>query len=193
MIEKKSTEKSASKKAEHPPYETMIKSAILALKERKGSSRQAIKKYILANYNVSARAHFDQQVSAAIKRGAAKNLFTLPKGLSGTVKLSKPEKKVATDKKEKKEAKPGAAEKKATTKKTVSAAKKTPTSRKTATAKKAAAVSSAKKQPTRQKTATKEKVKAPTKKAAGTSSATPITSKASPAGTTSRRRAAVKA
>lgn len=54
--------------------------AILALKERKGSSRQAIKKYILANFNVSARAHFDQQVSAAIKRGAAKNLFTLPKG-----------------------------------------------------------------------------------------------------------------
>lgn len=54
--------------------------AILALKERKGSSRPAIKKYILANFKVSPGAHFDTQVAAAIKRGHAKGIFELPKG-----------------------------------------------------------------------------------------------------------------
>jgi len=41
-----------SKKAEHPPYREMISAAIVNLKERNGSSRQAIKKYIYANYKV---------------------------------------------------------------------------------------------------------------------------------------------
>lgn len=59
----------------------MIKDAILALKERKGSSRPAIKKYILANYKqLNAGSHFDQQISAAIKRGVTKGTFNLPKG-----------------------------------------------------------------------------------------------------------------
>ena len=40
------------KPAEHPPYSEMIKAAILALKERNSSSRQAIEKYIKANYKV---------------------------------------------------------------------------------------------------------------------------------------------
>ncbi|KAI9278632.1 linker histone H1 and H5 family-domain-containing protein [Phascolomyces articulosus] len=71
-----------TKKPEHPPYEQMIKAAILALKERKGSSRPAIKKYVLANYKVTAGAHFDNQIAAAIKRGVSKNAFTLPKGKS---------------------------------------------------------------------------------------------------------------
>jgi len=58
----------------------IVVDAIIALKERKGSSRPAIKKYILANYKVSAGSHFDSQIAAAIKRGQAKNLFNLPKG-----------------------------------------------------------------------------------------------------------------
>ncbi|KAI9032790.1 linker histone H1 and H5 family-domain-containing protein [Phycomyces nitens] len=70
----------ATKKAEHPTYEDMIKDAVLSLKERKGSSRPAIKKYILANFAVSAGPHFDSQISAAIKRGSVKDLFALPKG-----------------------------------------------------------------------------------------------------------------
>ena len=40
------------KPAEHPPYLEMVKAAIAALKERNGSSRQAIEKYIKANYKV---------------------------------------------------------------------------------------------------------------------------------------------
>lgn len=54
--------------------------AIVSLKERKGSSRPAIKKYILANYKVTAGSHFDSQIAAAIKRGHSKNVFSLPKG-----------------------------------------------------------------------------------------------------------------
>lgn len=58
----------------------ILAAAILALKERKGSSRPALKKYILANFKVSPGSHFDTQVSAAIKRGHAKGIFELPKG-----------------------------------------------------------------------------------------------------------------
>ncbi|KAL0096806.1 linker histone H1 and H5 family-domain-containing protein [Phycomyces blakesleeanus] len=59
----------------------MIKAAIINLKERTGSSRQAIKKYITSNYLISPSSHFDSQISAAIKRGAEKKLFALPKGV----------------------------------------------------------------------------------------------------------------
>ncbi|KAI8637981.1 linker histone H1 and H5 family-domain-containing protein [Parasitella parasitica] len=87
------TKLKAKKLAEHPSYESMIIAAVSNLKERKGSSRPAIKKYILANFKVSPGAHFDSQISGAIRRGTAKNVFSLPKGLSGTIKLVKPEKK----------------------------------------------------------------------------------------------------
>ena len=40
------------KPAEHPTYAVMIGAAIAALKDRTGSSRQAILKYICANYKV---------------------------------------------------------------------------------------------------------------------------------------------
>ena len=36
----------------HPPAAVMVATAIESLKERSGSSLQAIKKYIAANYNV---------------------------------------------------------------------------------------------------------------------------------------------
>ena len=42
------------KPAEHPTYAVMIGAAIAALKDRTGSSRQAILKYICANYKVDA-------------------------------------------------------------------------------------------------------------------------------------------
>ena len=58
------------KPAEHPKYAAMINAAVAALKERGGSSRQAILKYIIANYKVGdklpltllrkgKRIHFD--------------------------------------------------------------------------------------------------------------------------------------
>lgn len=48
---------SSSKRAKpsHPPYIDMIKQAIKALNERKGSSRQAIFKYVIANFNLDSK------------------------------------------------------------------------------------------------------------------------------------------
>lgn len=47
----------------HPPFAQMITEAITALKERNGSSRQAIKKYISKNYKVN-----EQLFDGAFKR-----------------------------------------------------------------------------------------------------------------------------
>jgi histone H1/5 len=41
-----------TKPAAHPKYSEMVGKAIAALKERGWSSRQAILKYIMANFNV---------------------------------------------------------------------------------------------------------------------------------------------
>ena len=46
--------KKVAKPAAHPPFKAMILTAITALKERGGSSRQAILKYIVANNKVDA-------------------------------------------------------------------------------------------------------------------------------------------
>ncbi|KAL9538644.1 hypothetical protein MBANPS3_010780 [Mucor bainieri] len=107
----------AKKASEHPSYESMIVAAISHLKERKGSSRPAIKKYVLANFKVSPGSHFDSQISGAIRRGAAKDVFSLPKGLSGTVKLVKPTKKTTEKTTEKKKTSPATSKKAASAKK----------------------------------------------------------------------------
>ncbi|KAG0154426.1 hypothetical protein PDIDSM_1808 [Penicillium digitatum] len=85
---------SASKKAApapHTSYRDMIKDAIINLKERNGSSRQAIKKYVQSNnkINVTSQSVFDSQFNKAIKAGVEKNEFTQPKGPSGPLKLAK--------------------------------------------------------------------------------------------------------
>merc|ERR1711934_447970 len=50
----------------HPTYEVMIKEAIVALKDRTGSSTIAIKKYMEANYKLSET--FGTALSKALKR-----------------------------------------------------------------------------------------------------------------------------
>ncbi|CAG8507235.1 8688_t:CDS:2 [Paraglomus occultum] len=140
--EKSDTQKkSATKKApEHPPYKEMISAAIHNLKERNGSSRQAIKKYIHANYKsavdfpaphpMQVGDGSDGQINLAIKRGVANGDFLQPKGPSGPVKINK---KPSTAKKE--------------------APKKEPTSKKET--KKAAPKKKTEKKPERKKTETK--------------------------------------
>ena len=46
--------KKVAKPAAHPPYANMIVAAIKALKDKKGSSRQAILKHVVANNKVDA-------------------------------------------------------------------------------------------------------------------------------------------
>ncbi|CAD6501436.1 BgTH12-01688 [Blumeria graminis f. sp. triticale] len=116
---------------DHVTYQDMITDAIITLKERNGSSRVALKKYIKANYkNVVDGKLFDSLFNRALKSGVEKGLFAQPKGSSGGTKLAKKEPKPAAAKAVSK-----AADAKATDKKVV--AKKS-TATKKAPAKKAA-------------------------------------------------------
>ena len=105
---KKAVKKRApAKPAAHPPFNDMVKSAIVALKERNGSSRQKITKYILANFKelgdeAAAKRHIKMALKTDVSSGAL--LHTKGVGASGSFKLSKvakatPKKKAATKKK----------------------------------------------------------------------------------------------
>ncbi|PWY79388.1 hypothetical protein BO94DRAFT_602961 [Aspergillus sclerotioniger CBS 115572] len=91
----KKTSTTSTKKAgsSHASYRDMIKDAILNLKERNGSSRQSIKKYVQANNKIASASSnaFDSQFNKAIKAGVEKGEFVQPKGPSGPVKLAKKE------------------------------------------------------------------------------------------------------
>ena len=69
------------KAATHPKYSEMIAKAIAGLKERGGSSRQAILKYILTNYNVGSNpAAVNSRIKLALKSGVAKGALKQAKG-----------------------------------------------------------------------------------------------------------------
>ena len=162
------TKKTATKKpADHPTFAVMIAAAIAELKERKGSSRQAIEKYVAANYKVGPK--YTGPLKQALKKGVEKGTLVQTKGVgaSGSFKIAKPEP-------EKKPAVKKPAAKKAATKKVT---KKTPTkkapAKKTTTKKPAAKKAAPKKAPA--KKAASPKKKAPAKKAAGK-----VTKKAAP-------------
>merc|ERR1711935_1087579 len=83
--------------AAHPKYSVMIAAAITALKSRTGSSRQAILKYVVANYKVEA-AKAAVQVRLALKRGLVKGTLKSAKatgkgaGSFKVVKVEEPKK-----------------------------------------------------------------------------------------------------
>jgi hypothetical protein len=86
--------KKAAKPAAHPPFKAMIAAALKGLKERGGSSRQAILKYILANYKVEA-AKAAVPLRMALKRGVAAGSIAKAKESgkgAGKYKLGKVEK-----------------------------------------------------------------------------------------------------
>ena len=109
----KKAPKKPAVKPDHPLYAVMIAAAIKALKERGGSSRQAILKYILANNKIADAAKAQVRVKLAIRKMLAdkkilpvKGSFKLPK----EEKVAKPKKKVVK-KPAKKAKKPAAAKK----------------------------------------------------------------------------------
>ena len=167
MSEAKPKKVAAKKPADHPKYIDMITSAIVALKERNGSSRQAILKYINANYKVGDGAA--THVKLALKRGVASGALAQPKGTgaSGSFKVVKKEapkkkpaaKKPAAKKPAKKPAAKKTAAKKSTPKKK---AKKTPTKAKKPAAKKTSAKKP--KKPAAKKPAAKKATKKTPKK-----------------------------
>merc|ERR1712024_2891 len=139
--------------AAHPPYASMIKAAIKALGDKKGSSRQAILKYVCANYKVDAAKAAGRVRLALKKLGASKAIVAAAaagKKGAGSFKLAeKP-----------KAAKPVKAKKKPAAKKANAKAKK-PAKKAPAKAKKPA--KPAKKAPAKAK---KPAAKKPAKKAA---------------------------
>merc|ERR1711990_1141912 len=138
--------------AAHPKYSVMIAAAITSLKDRTGSSRQAILKYICANYKVDA-AKAAVQVRLALKRGVAKGALKMARASgkgAGSYKVVKAEK----PKKAKKPAKKAAKKPKKAAKKP--AAKKAAKKPAKKAAKKPAAKKAAKK-PAAKKAAPKKK------------------------------------
>merc|ERR1711979_165074 len=130
--------------AAHPPYASMITAAIKALGDKKGSSRQAILKYVVANNKVDAakaavrvRLALKKMIAAkkvvaaaaAGKKGAGS--FKLPaKEPKKAKKIKKPAAKKA--KKPKKAAKKPAAKKPAAKKPAAKKAAKKPAAKKAA-------------------------------------------------------------
>lgn len=113
---KKASSKSTT--SSHPPWTDMIKECIAANPEdaRHGVSRPQIKKFVEEKYKVAIGNAQITQLSKAIALGAEKNVFYLPKGLSGRVKLPPKTPKVVDDAKENK---PTSKTSKAATTKTV--------------------------------------------------------------------------
>ena len=125
------------KAAAGPSYADLIKSAIVALKERGGSSRQAINKFVSAKKGSGFKSGvFNRAIKSGVEKGTliqVKGSFKLAAAAKKAAKKA-PKKKKAAPKKKK-----TATKKKAAPKKKTSAKKKKTTKKKTATKKKKAA------------------------------------------------------
>ena len=122
------------KKPDHPPVASMVNAAIKELKDRKGSSLAAIKKYIAANYKVDV-AKLAPFIRRYLKKAVADGKLNQTKGsgASGSFKLAKA---AAEDKPKKVKKSPKKAAKKPAAKKTPKKAAKKPAAKKAKTPKK---------------------------------------------------------
>ena len=156
---KKAKAKKPAKKPDHPPVASMVNAAITNLKDRKGSSLAAIKKYIAANYKVDV-AKLAPFIRRYLKKAVADGKLSQTKGsgASGSFKIGKATEEKKKVKKVKKPAK------KAGAKKTPKKAKK-PAAKKEKKAKKPKA-SKPKKPKAKKATKSPKKAKKPAKKAA---------------------------
>merc|ERR1711942_357923 len=180
----KKVAKKPKEPAVHPTYAVMIAESIKTLKDRTGSSRQAILKYICANYKVDA-AKATVHVRTALKKGVAAGTLKMggapgKKGagcfkLGDNAKEEKPKAKKPKSPKKSAAKKPAAkksADDKSATKKPATAkkpanekskAKKT-AAKKPAASKKSPKKPAAKKSPTKKPAAKKSPVKKPAAK-----------------------------
>merc|ERR1712086_410669 len=84
--------KKPAMKAAHPTTAVMVAAAIAALKDKKGSSRPAIKKYIAANYTVDI-IKLGPHLKKALKGGVEKKTLVAVKGSFKLAAVEKPKKK----------------------------------------------------------------------------------------------------
>ncbi len=146
--------------AVHPPFADMIVAALKSLKDRTGSSRQAILKYICANYKVTADKA-GVHLKMALKRGVTGGLLKMARSSgkgAGSYKIGDKVKEVKKPKTKKPVVKKTGPKKpavKKTTDKKKTAAKKA-TGKKTPPPKKSAAKNPAAKKPAAKKPAAKK-------------------------------------
>jgi histone H1/5 len=165
------------KPAAHPAFGEMIAKAIVGLADKKGSSKVAIKKYILANFKVEDNKKTNTNLNLALKKSVSGGKLSTAKGHSGTFKATKVEKPKKVKTSPKKAAKKPAAKKspkkvakKSAVKKSVKKVAPEPT--KAVTAKKAVSAKKAvkpkaaklKKSPTKKAAKPKAVKKTPAKK-----------------------------
>merc|ERR1712183_386046 len=173
------TQKVAKAAPEHPKYAEMIATAITTFKDRTGTSRQAIKKYIMENYKVGDdEKRVGVYVKLALKKGVEAGVLKMARSSgkgAGSYKIGEKAKSEEKAKKPKKVAKPATAKKTAATKnKRLSVVQK---SKKSASASASAKPKKTAKKPT--KTDDKKKAKkstdkkVPLKKATKAKKATP--------------------
>lgn len=143
VTSKKTTAAPKSKKAwskpSHPRTSEMVNAAIKSLKERSGSSLQAIKKYVSSTYKVDAEKHapfIKRYLKTAVASGAL--VQTKGKGASGSFKLASTKVDTTKPKAQRSSSKTEGAKKKAAVKKPV-AGKKTTVAKKSDVSKKATA------------------------------------------------------
>uniref|UniRef100_A0A1I8JA81 H15 domain-containing protein n=1 Tax=Macrostomum lignano TaxID=282301 RepID=A0A1I8JA81_9PLAT len=133
----RASKKKEAKPRSHPSYTDMIVKAISALKDRKGSSRQSITKYLRANYKFGADERVDAYVKAALKAGSKSGRFVHTKGVgasgsfalgekSGKAGGASPRKAAGAKRKASPKKRPSAAAKKPAGAKKASPAKKRP-------------------------------------------------------------------
>lgn len=159
--------KRRSKPSTHPPVAEMVRAAIVSIKDRKGSSLPAIKKYIEAKYRVNMLviAPFIRRfLKRAVAAGSLKQASGT--GASGRFRLGKaaPKKKKKKAKKPKKKAKKPKAKKAKKPKKKKAKKPKAKKARKPKAAKKPRARKAAKKAPRRKKKAAKKSSRKAAKK-----------------------------
>ncbi|XP_063588885.1 histone H1-delta-like [Penaeus indicus] len=177
--------KRPSVKRAHPKYSEMVAAALRALKERNGSSRQAILKFILASFQVEDEKVAGVHLKQALRRGVADGSLQQTKGTgaSGSFKLSKEE--LATSKSTAKKVSPKSSTKKPAAKKVTSkpsakkaSANKPPTKKNGVKKNKETKKPIAKKVSTKNAKATKkDTTKATAKKPTGTKITTKATKK----------------
>merc|ERR1739838_274439 len=148
-VKKVAKAKKPAKPAAHPPFKAMILAAIPALKERGGSSRQAILKYIVANNKVDAAKAAGPLKLALRKALAAGTIVKAKDAGKGAGKFKKPKKAPKAKKPKAKKVVKKKAAKKPTAKKAKKPAKKAAKNpaKKAAPKKKAAAKKPAAKKP----------------------------------------------
>ena len=162
----RSSKRPSAKKAEHPTYREMISSALGAMKERKGTSRQKIQKFIADTYKLdltASNSHLKRALTSGVTKGAF--LQTTGKGASGSFKLAPMPaagpKKRSTKKVAKKPAAKKAAAKKRVKKSAPKSSARRPAAKKRPTKKKAASkkAASKKKKPAAKKASKKKSSK----------------------------------